>query len=403
MLIDHHLQNNAVTAFQHSFLRFVAMKGLFYFTLILLFVRCTPSQRIQQPAGQSISGLRFLDEFILPGATDYHGTIIGGLSGIDYDAKRNLYYMICDDPSSRGPARYYTATIPIRSNRIDTVEIVNMTPLLNPLGAPYADITKDRLHSADTESMRYDQKNDVMIWTSEGQRFIRDGKQELQDPQIVIMNRNGKYRDSFPLPAHLHVSLAEKGPRHNSVFEGIAFDEHYQHVYVSLEEPLYEDGPRAGGGDSTAWIRILKFNRKLRQLVAEYAYQVGPVPYPSIPPTAFKINGVSDILYAGNNKLLIVERGYSVGRIPSDIRIFISDMSDAEDISGKSLAATPPQKPLTRKLLLDLNAGGRFIDNVEGITFGPVLPNGNRTMLMVTDDNFDKKQKMQFLLYEVIP
>ena len=58
--------------------------------------------------------------------------------------------------------------------------------------------------------------------------------------------------------SNMHIQLKEKGPRHNSVFEGISFDDDYSHVYISVEEPIYEDGPRAGTGDSTALIRILK-------------------------------------------------------------------------------------------------------------------------------------------------
>jgi hypothetical protein len=351
----------------------------------------------------SISELRFLGEYIMPGGTELNGSVTGGFSGIDYDSKQNQYYIISDDPSSRGPARYYTARILVTSTGIDSVEILNMTPLTNSLGNTYSNITIDRLHSADVEAIRYDVSRDEMIWSSEGQRFMRDGKKELQNPQIIIMGKNGRYKDSFSLPPNMHISETERGPRHNSVFEGISFDENYQHVFVSVEEPLYEDGPRAAGGDSTAWIRIVKFNRKLKQAVSQYAYQVGAVPYPANPPSAFKINGVSDILYLGNEKLLVVERAYSVGRLASDIRIFLADMKGAEDITDKSLSKSPAARPLTKELLLDLNKQGKYIDNIEGITFGPDLPNGHRTIIMVTDDNFDKKQVMQFLLYEVIP
>jgi hypothetical protein len=242
-----------------------------------------------------------------------------------------------------------------------------------------------------------------MIWSSEGQRFMRDGKQELQDPQIIIMDRNGKYKDSLALPVNMHIQAAEKGPRHNSVFEGIGIDENSSHVFVSLEEPVYEDGPRAGDGDSTAWIRILKFNRSLKQCMAQYAYRVDAVPYPANPPGAFKINGVSDILYTSDDKFIVIERGFSTGRIPSDIRLYLADAKGAEDISSMALATGTVRKPVSKKLLLDMNSIGRFTDNVEGVTFGPVLPNGHRTLIFVTDDNFAAKQKTQFFLFEIVP
>jgi hypothetical protein len=194
----------------------------------------------------------------------------------------------------------------------------------------------------------------------------------LQDPTIIIMDRSGHYKDSFELPSNMHIQAEEKGPRHNSVFEGIAFDENYRHVYVSVEEPIYEDGPRAGTGDSTAWIRILKFNRNIKKQVAQYAYQVDPIPYPANPPGAFKINGVSDIMYIGDDKFIVTERAYSTGRIQSDVRLYIANAKNAEDISSvTSIESLPTKKPITKKLLLDMNSLNRYIDNIEGVTLGP--------------------------------
>ena len=372
--------------------------------VIVLFSACSSSHKVaDKTSAPDINELHFINEYIYPNAVQLKNTVVGGLSGIDYDAKRDLYYMISDDPSSKGPTRYYSAKINISEKGIESVKMVDVVPLLNPKGEPYADITKDRIHSADVEAMRYDAKRDELIWSSEGQRFRRDGRQDLEDPAVVIMQRDGHYKDSFALPANMHIQLVEKGPRHNSVFEGLSFDEDNSHVYVSVEEPLYEDGPRAGNGDSTAWIRILKFNRKLKQCVAQYAYQVDAVPYAPDPPGAFKVNGVSDILYVGNDKFIVIERAWSTGRVPSDVRVYLADARYAEDISSTTLDITPVKKPMTKKLLLDMNRLSRFIDNIEGVTFGPVLSNGHRSLIFVADDNFANYQKSQFLLFEVVP
>ncbi len=45
----------------------------------------------------------------------------------------------------------------------------------------------------------------------------------------------------------------------------------------------------------------------------------------------------------------------------------------------------------------------RDIFNVEGVTFGPTLANGRRSLVLVTDNNFNAKEKTQFLLFEVLP
>ena len=340
---------------------------------------------------------------MVPNGQELKGTLIGGLSGIDYDAQRGQYYLVCDDPSSKGPARVYTARIFIKEG-IDSVHITDVTILLDAAGQPYPDITKDRTHSADLEAMRYDPTRNEMIWSSEGQRNKKAGALELQDPAVVITDRVGRRLDSFALPPNMHVQPVEKGPRHNSVFEGLAFDEKYRHVYVSVEEPLYEDGPRAGSGDSTAWVRLIKYSRNKRQQVAQYAYQIDAVPFAANPAGAFKVNGVSDILYIGKGQFIVIERGFSTGRINSDVRVYLADARGAEDISqNPSLTAQPVRKPIKKRLLLDMNSLGRFVDNIEGVTFGPRLANGHRSLLFVADNNFDNREKNQFFLFEVLP
>src|SRR5260221_13986499 len=64
-----------------------------------------------QQVEYSISHLKFIDEYDLPNAFQFKGTTVGGLSGIDYDFKRDLYYLISDDRSAINPARFYTAKI----------------------------------------------------------------------------------------------------------------------------------------------------------------------------------------------------------------------------------------------------------------------------------------------------
>jgi hypothetical protein len=369
---------------------------------IALTFGCKPSAKLTKPP--AIGQLRFINQFILPNAMPFGGTVTGGLSGIDYDKQRDQYYLICDDPSAFSPARFYTLKIPVSEKGMDSVMLTAVTTILNPSGNPYPDIRKDRIHSADLEAMRYDPSRDELIRSSEGQRVINADTMQLQDPDVVIMDRNGRYKDSFYLPSILHIQVEEKGPRHNSVLEGLAFDENYRHVFVSVEDALYQDGPKAGTGDSTAWVRIFKFDRNSKREVAEYAYKLDPVPYPATPPGAFKINGISDILYAGQNRLVVIERAWSTGRGPSNIRVYLADMNNADDIAAvPSLVSASPQQPITKKLLFNMDDLGIPIYNVEGVTFGPRLPNGHASLIFVVDDNFSKTERSQFLLFEVIP
>ena len=52
-----------------------------------------------------------------------------------------------------------------------------------------------------------------------------------------------------------------------------------------------------------------------------------------------------------------------------------------------------------KQLLLNLNyIEGFHPDNLEGMTFGPRLPDGSQSLILVSDDNFRDNQVNQFVL-----
>ncbi|MGF2414304.1 MAG: esterase-like activity of phytase family protein, partial [Ferruginibacter sp.] len=136
---------------------------------------------------------------------------------------------------------------------------------------------------------------------------------------------------------------------------------------------------------------------------SQYAYKLEPVAYSANPANGFKINGVPDILSIGNNKLLVIERSFSTGRLPCTIKVFITELNAATNIKDvASLKENSNFIPATKKLLLNMDDLGIYIDNVEGVTFGPILPNGHKTLLFVADNNFAALEKAQLLLFEIM-
>jgi len=377
-------------------------RQIIYVLCLSFLASCTSSKKITSSQADSISRLKFLGEYEVAYGKQFKETTIGGLSGIDYDAKNDIYYMISDDRSAINPARFYTAKIHVKENRIDSVEFMDVKTLLQKDSKPYPNSKQDPFHTPDPEDIRYNPANDEIVWSSEGER--KPENNILEDPSVIVVDRNGNYKDSFELPANMHMHATENGPRQNSVFEGLAFSPDHKYLFVSVEEPIYEDGPRAGANDSTAWIRIIKFDTEKRKQIAQYAYRIEPVAYPSIPAGSFKINGVSAILSAGENKLFVVERSFSTGRIGCTIRVFLADMDNATYIANtNSLQSQPAAKHVSKKILLNMDDLGRYIDNIEGVTFGPTLPNGHPTLIFVADNNFSPLEKTQLLLCEIIP
>lgn len=249
--------------------------------------------------------------------------------------------------------------------------------------------------------MRYNPHNNKLTWSSEGERVVNGNKHILEDPAVTDITPDGNYLDTFAIPSQMHMSSQETGPRRNGVFEGVTFDDAYKYLYVNVEEPLYNDGSRAGLHDSTGITRIIKFDAASKKVVAQYGYIIDPVAYPPSPAEAFIINGISDILFLGDNKLLVVERSFSTGRAACTIRVYIGDLSQADDVKKMASIKNKPVKMVRKKLLLNMDDLKIYIDNIEGVTFGPNLPNGHRSLLFISDNNFDPREKTQVLLFEV--
>lgn len=352
--------------------------------------------------GKTIRGLKFLSEFDLPHRLQFQGTTVGGLSGIDYNKERDEYYLICDDRSDLNPARFYTMKIPLSVKGIDTVQLLGVTSFTAQNGKSFPNKTQDPLHVPDPEAMRYNPVSNTLVWSSEGERIVRKDKLILEDPAIYLTNLQGQVTDTFPIPPNMHMHRTENGPRQNGVFEGLAFANNYNTLYVSVEEPIYEDGPRAGLDDTTGWVRIIKYDVPSRQPVAQYAYRIDPVVQEPISRGAFIVNGIPDILAINDHQLLVTERSFSTGRLTCNIRVYLAELNGAENIAGvESLQSNPPKNPVQKTLLLNMDKLGRWTDNVEGATFGPILPNGKRSLLFVSDDNFAPFERTQFFLFEV--
>ena len=374
---------------------------LLIFIPFLIFNSCSVTRN--GSAKYDIDSLKYLGEYIIPYNLHFKGTTIGGLSGIDYNAKSLEYYIICDDRSNINPARFYSAKINISEKGISNIEFTNVTTLLQADGTSYPESKINPAQAPDPEAIRYNPVTDKLVWTSEGEK-ITGKKLILEQPAITEINKNGNYIDTFPLPIQTRMYATAYGLRQNSAFEGLTFADNFKTMYVSIEEPLYQDGPRAGLQDTMAYTRILKYDTKTHKPVAQYAYHLEPIAHPARPANAFMINGIPEILSLNKNKLLVVERSYSTGITACTIRVYITDLSQATNIWDiPSLKEQPPAHIASKKLLINMDALGIYIDNIEGVTFGPDLPNGHKTLLFVSDNNFSKEQKTQFLLFEVIP
>jgi hypothetical protein len=330
--------------------------------------------------------LQFRGESTLPAGLTFEGTVVGGLSSISYDADREVYYAISDDQGSFGAVRYYTLAVDVADGRLDPgdVSVLDYTVLQPPAGETYAAGT------VDPEGLTLT-TDDTLVVTSEGVPSAG------VDPWIREYQLDGSYVRDLTVPEPFLVGPGT-GVRPNLGFEAATMG-HGPFLFTGNEAALAQDGPAATPTNGSV-ARILRFRLGSGQVDRSFVYPVDPVAAEPVPPTAFSVNGLVELLPLNNSFLLAMERSFSVG-VGNDISLHLVGLPGAEDVSGLDSLNGADVESVTKTEVLDLDTLGLTLDNLEGMTFGPRLANGRKSLLIVSDNNFTPGQVSQFLLFAV--
>jgi hypothetical protein len=341
--------------------------------------------------GAKAPTLEFLGQAIVPTGATFAGTTVGGLSSITYDAARGVYYSLSDDQSQINPARFYTLRVDVSDGHLDAgdVQFTGVTTLLAPDGRPYA------ATSLDPEGLTLAKSGELIV-TSEGiaARGIA--------PWVRRYALDGTFLGDLPVPDAFQPTSATHGVRQNLAFEAAAVAPDGRHLFVGMEAALAQDGPAASltGGSAS---RILRYNLATGRLDRQYVYFTDPIAEAPVPATQFAVSGLVELLPFNDEFMLSMERSFSVG-VPgtgNTIKLYTVAFPGATDVDGlDSLAGLlAGLRPAQKTLLLDLDTLGIPLDNVEGMTLGPTLPDGRRSLVLVSDNNFAASQFTQFLLF----
>jgi hypothetical protein len=347
-----------------------------------------------------IGGLRFIGSVVLSNDLMIDGTLVGGLSGIDYDPAADLWYLISDDKSEKSPARFYTAKLAFGEAGLSSVDVQHAVTLLQADGKPYPD-AKTGGEVPDAESIRRDPRTGNLWWVSEG-----DPKLGLS-PFLRVASPDGNYVNDVPTPAMFRMDQGpEFGPRRNFAFEGLSFAPDGNSVWIATESALFQDGPIATPS-AGAVTRITHLDRD-GKVLAQFAYPLDPIQ--GVPAgKGGGDNGVAEFLALDDTHALALERSGVEG---ADgiwtlyIRIYAIDSTGATDIAALSSLAGASYQPVAKRLVIDLatTPGLGPIDNIEGMSRGPLLPDGKRSLVLVSDNNFNPPHQItQFLAFEVLP
>ena len=340
--------------------------------------------------------LRFIGEATLPHRALVGGTTFGGISGIDYDEARDQYYLLSDDRSDHNPARFYTAKIAVDAKEIKTPDLLSVVTLKKADGSTYGGKAEKATDIPDPEAIRYRADTDTLFWTSEG-----DKKLGL-DPVIREMKLDGTLIRELPKLPMFRMQPGDSGPRDNLTFEGMTLTPDGKALWVSMEAARFEDGIDPTVDKPGGPARITLYHTNSGNPIRQVAYLPDAIPHRPMPPNGEADNGIPEILMLDQFRMLVLERSYSQG-IGNSLRVYLIDTRDGSDVLNVPVLRDGNYTSVQKRLVINFDSLNlKKLDNTEGMTFGPRLPNGNRTLIFVSDDNFRQSQITQFLAFEVV-
>lgn len=374
--------------------------------LILLTVctACAPPPAVARDRSFPEMSLEFLGEYQLP-KTNFEGSPVGGLSGITYDpkgistvtSKSYRFYALSDDPSENGEARFYSLRLDLTSSdpahiRLKKVAVEGVTSLKKADGETFS------WGSINPEGIALSPRNSVFV--------ASEGVTHADIPPFVgeFDLKTGKLLGNLPIPKRYIPDASDEkqqqGVRENLGFESLTIDpETFSpggldpfRLFAATEAPLMQDLDP----EQASKLRFLHYVivDKTPQLVSENLYNLDQVPLTVL-------NGLTELVTVGGGQILSLERSFGLSGYSA--RIYQVALGAATDTSRIQSFKEPVTmvEPVKKKLLLDLSELGIPLYNLEGMTLGPQLPDGSKSVVLVSDDNFDEAQKTQFLLFSL--
>lgn len=328
---------------------------------------------------------------------------LGGLSGLFYSEAEGLLYAISDD-RGRFPPRLYTFTVELAEGSLHVNP--RAVVLLHESTKTSTLIAMDGEGIAGTDSTR---RGGELFISLEG----NDEPPHQRETRILRARRDGLVTGQLNVPPSFRPAPSgepPRGARANLGLEGLSISPSGRYLFASSEEALFQDGEWATF-DAGSRVRLARWDLERGGEPSEHLYATEPV-VPRLAAPSVADGGVSEIVALDDTRLLVLERAFvkNAERAVNTIRIFEAEIETVNRAAAPGGSASAPNAPavLSKRLVLDLadvvarfDEGRRELDNFEGMTLGPRLPSGNRSLLLVSDDNFSARQRTVFLAFEL--
>lgn len=333
---------------------------------------------VQQPAPRTAAAPPAIEllgsgPMVLPFGLEVDGLRVGGLSGITREPDGTWLAVVDNDEKT--PARVFRLAFEVGEEGV--------TP---PRGKALRDVAVEAVRLEGLDGGNFDGEG---IALEPSGRLLVSSETE---PSIREVSPEGRVLAELPVPPIFRKG-DKTGIRSNEGFEPLTLEPGGEVLWTANERPLQQDAPDDKTRPSP--VRLLRYERRGEGFVpaVQYVYEVDPIERPG---GGFATRGLVDLLPLPGGDLLALEREYVELR-GLEIQIFRVSLDGATDISGLASLAGESWTPVHKTLLFDFGRIGFVPDNIEGMAFGPELPDGSRTLVLVSDNNFGRLQQTQIL------
>ncbi len=335
-----------------------------------------------------------IEHVVLP-MDEFEETLVGGLSAVVYDRKRDRFYALSDD---RRQPRFYTLNLNLSPTAITQATVEAVTTLKDETGNSIAPLDAEGIALTPSRSL---------IVSSEG-----SPRQKIPPKLQEFDLETGRLKTSFRIPGrYLLDSKASEpsdtqtqGIQENIGFEALTISapggpyEPFR-VFTATEGPLYQDldiDPEIPF--KNRWLHYLVdpnfASAGQSTLLSEHLYAMDEAPLGAV------LNGLSEILSIDvGGHFLAIERAFGLQGM--SIKLYqlatgvATDISSIDSLKGDTSSLTPIRK----QLVADLTPLSP--DNLEAMTLGPRLRDSSQSLVMISDNNFDNRQETQIWLFKL--
>jgi hypothetical protein len=334
--------------------------------------------------------VEYLNQVVIPNQLLFQKTKIGGLSGLYFDPDSQNLYAISDDRGLVNEPRIYEfkLQVSLKDFKVEPQKVIFLKVNESSL-AHHSTNSPANLFSRvlDLEAISITPWGDFLI-TNEGDL----NKKPRVLPQLISAKKDGTLEREFQVPEAYLPELGgvqKKGVQNNLAFEGLARNPNGKEWLMSAEAPLVQDPKN--------FVRLLQYTMPEAWVLKpgteyKYPFTEGKMEPDSV--IEFQ-KGISEIQFKTENLLWVVERLLKITKKGISLQVELYE-TDLKKVDAQGL--------LSKRLILDFSTLEKQIgpiENYEGMTWGPMLPDGRRSLIIVSDDNFMKRQRTQFLLLAV--